>query len=62
MIAASIIGIFTISMLAAGRIAQSRGRSMRAWIWLAFGFGPFAALAAWVLPVKPAPNQLATSA
>jgi len=53
MIAASIAVIVCIvSMLMAGRIAESRGRSMRAWIWLAAVFGPLAALAALVLPAK----------
>lgn len=57
MIAASISAVFAISMLVAGRVAECRGRSMRAWMWLAFVFGPFAALAAWTLPVKRVSNQ-----
>jgi|KBSMisStandDraft_5_1062788.scaffolds.fasta_scaffold481461_1 uncharacterized membrane protein len=57
MITATIIVIGFISMLMAGRIAMSRGRSMRPWIWFAAFFGPLATLAAWVLPVKRAPRQ-----
>jgi hypothetical protein len=47
----TVIGVI-VSMLLAGRIAERRGRSMRAWIWLAAIFGPLATLAAWVLPAK----------
>jgi NO-binding membrane sensor protein with MHYT domain len=58
MIAATITAIgFIVSMLMAGRIAESRGRSMRAWIWFAAIFGPLATLAAWALPAKRAPSH-----
>jgi MFS family permease len=58
MIAASItvIGLI-VSMLMAGRIAEARGRSMRAWMWFAAVFGLLATLAAWVLPAKRAPSH-----
>jgi hypothetical protein len=62
MVALSIVAVFTISMVVAGRIAGSRGRSQRAWIWLAFVFGPLAALAARVLPAKPVANQAGATA
>jgi hypothetical protein len=51
----TVIGL-VVSMVLAGRIAASRGRSMRAWIWLAAVFGPLATMAAWALPVKRAPS------
>jgi len=57
MVALSIVAVFTISMVVAGRVAGGRGRSQRAWIWLAFVFGPLAALAARALPAKPVANQ-----
>jgi hypothetical protein len=58
MIAASIsVIVFIASMLMAGRIAQNRGRSTRAWVWLAAVFGPLAALAAWKLPAKRLPSH-----
>ena len=58
MIAASIsVIVFIASMLIAGRIAHSRGRSTRAWVWLAAAFGPLATLAAWVLPAKRVPSH-----
>ena len=57
MITATIIVTGFISMLMAGRIAVSRGRSMRAWIWFAAFFGPLATLAAWALPAKRAPSH-----
>jgi len=49
--------VFVVSMLMAGRIAESRGRSTRAWIWLAAVFGPLAALAACALPAKRVPSR-----
>ena len=52
----TVIGVI-VSMLLAGRIAERRGRSMRAWIWLAAVFGPLATMAAWALPVKRAPSR-----
>jgi hypothetical protein len=52
----AVIGLI-VSMLLAGRIAEGRGRSVRAWIWLAAVFGPFATMAAWVLPAKRAPSH-----
>ena len=59
MIAAGIIVIgFIVSMLMAGRVAESRGRSMRAWIWFAAVFGPLATLAAWALPAKRARSHV----
>jgi len=58
MIAASVtVIVFVVSMLLSGRIAASRGRSMRAWRWIAAVFGPLAALAAWALPTKLVPNH-----
>jgi uncharacterized membrane protein len=57
MITATIIVIGFISMLMAGRIAVSRGRSKRAWIWFAAFFGRLATLAAWALPAKRAPSH-----
>jgi MFS family permease len=58
MIAASItVIVFIVSMLMAGRIAESRGRATKAWIWLAAVFGPLAALTAWALPAKPVPKH-----
>ena len=58
MIAASITVIaFIASMLMAGRIAERRGRSTKAWIWFAAVFGPLAALAAWALPTKRVPSH-----
>jgi hypothetical protein len=58
MIAASItVIVFIASMLMAGRIAGSRGRSIRAWIWLAAVFGPLATVMAWALPSKLVPNH-----
>ncbi len=52
MIAASIIALLTfVSMFSAGQIAKSRGRSVRIWLWLAALFGPFALVAAWLLPI-----------
>jgi hypothetical protein len=63
MIAASIsVFVFIASMLVAGRIAQSRGRSTNAWVWLAAVFGPLAALAAWVLPAKRVPRHAGVNA
>jgi hypothetical protein len=57
MTAVSITVIWLILMLMAGRIAASRGRSMRAWIWFAAFFGPLATLVAWALPAKRAPSH-----
>jgi len=58
MIAASItVIVFIVSMLMAGRIAESRGRSTQAWTWLAAVFGPHAALAAWARPAKRVPSH-----
>jgi hypothetical protein len=37
-------------MYLSGRIASRKGRSLTAWIWLAFVFGPFALIAVAVLP------------
>jgi len=54
MITATVIAIGLISMLMTGRIAVTRGRSMRAWIWVAAFFGPLATLAAWALAAKRA--------
>ena len=60
MIVGSITVIGFLSMLMAGRIAVSRGRSMRAWIWFAAVFGPLATLAAWILPAKRTLRHAAT--
>jgi hypothetical protein len=37
------------------RAAESRGRSVKAWIWLGVLFGPFAWLAVVLLPPLPKP-------
>jgi hypothetical protein len=58
MITASVtIIVFVVSMLMAGRIAGGRGRSTRAWVWLAAVFGPLATLVAWALPTKRVPSH-----
>lgn len=56
---ATIIMVFVtiVSMYLTFRIAESRGRSTRAWLWLAAVFGPFAALAVWVLPAQRGPDR-----
>jgi hypothetical protein len=48
----SVILLLVLPMLLAGRLAKSRGRSVRGWAWLAFAFGPFATLVVWLLPPK----------
>ena len=39
-----------ISMVLAGRIAESRGRSLKNWLWIAAVIGPFALLLVFLLP------------
>jgi hypothetical protein len=46
----SVLLLLVLPMLLAGRLAESRGRSVRGRAWLAFAFGPFATLAVWLLP------------
>ncbi len=38
-----------------GRIAESRGRSIKAWVWLGAIFGPIALLAVSLLPARDTP-------
>ena len=42
--------IFVGSMFLAGRLAECRGRSFKAWAWIAAVIGPLALPALWLLP------------
>jgi len=47
---ATLILLSVACMYLSGQIALKKGRSFRAWVWLAFVFGPFALMAVAALP------------
>lgn len=52
---ALIVLVTIISMVMAERMARIRGRSARAWVWIAAIVGPLSPLALYALGTRPTP-------
>lgn len=52
MLSVIVIVLGCACMVLAGQVAERRGRSGRAWMWLGMVFGPFALVAVVLLPAR----------